>query len=393
MTISLDPPEISKAYAGEVTLRCEPNISQTVEVETLSIIRIMKRDTFDATEKTWVTLTETKNVDIDNAFIQITWPSVVPETFGVYRCDAIGFTTNSDIVLGKSEDLDIGLSALTANSLLDLLLETKNYLQENVVKNSDEISNLDLKLTTLLEKEKDISREIADRFKMSEKTRESVIRSLLFPTSSVHWPGQRYALLQPVSGCPVDFSFYGGHTGYFKLHAVSSSDFNKSSNNSHPHIAGPLYTVSGENQFITLKFCVTNGAFNTGNWPNGNYCILKVGSSYPTGLSAGSIDIRTKSTNNQDNMGGNIPSGKPSQMQFCCKRSSDRSQLMVMPTEHPFYLYRLGGACQEIAGMDVQLEYFEIQTEGSNRASGTFPYHIPQSDGSLRFEICYYSKS
>ncbi|KAK3760611.1 hypothetical protein RRG08_058609 [Elysia crispata] len=390
LNLTLEPKLVSRARSENVRLRCEPASSQTVQLERFSIIRILKQDPSDSTGNTWVSIIQKKNVEVKNAVLEYVWPVATSDTFGVYHCDAIGFTADLSIVSANTPDIVIKMGGVTANDLLDVLLTTKARLQDKVNNNTMEISEINDQLEDLAEQERNRSRVIDDRLATSERARDSVMHRLLFP--EIPWPSGRYALLQPATGCPLDLRFYAGNTGYFTMHGESSQGHSKTFANPETHLAKPVVNTSGSDIFVTLRFCTSNTIANSIPWPKGEYCIHSVDNSCPTGFSRGSIAVDTEDTNNKDAKGGNHPYYAPSDLRFCCIKSGAYSSPMVLPTETPFYLYRYQSPCQVIAGMKVQLDYFEIGVESrSNAASGACPYSIFKTK-SRRFELCYYSK-
>ena len=183
--------------------------------------------------------------------------------------------------------------------------------------------------------------------------------------NGVAWPGGWYALLLHKDGCPSDEVFTGVSDSTLKRRNSTSKMYN--------------------------FFCETSGGFDAGAWPEGSYCINKVfGLPCPAGLNASSVDLSWTDSEYFIMPGVVIP-----RFEFCCKSSGSSDALMVLPTDNPFLLYRLGGKCQEIQGMSYAIEMFSIGNIGSNRSgikTGVAPDVRITSDFDIALHLCVYSK-
>ncbi|GFS24144.1 apextrin [Elysia marginata] len=233
---------------------------------------------------------------------------------------------------------------------------------------------------------------ISARLDEANLTAESIMANFLFPKEEQVWPAGTYGLLRPDTGCPEDLAFYEGDTGYFKFHTESSSLLPDNGHSKNTHLSRPIVSSYSVNTFITLRFCITNGVYNSGAWPDGRYCIHQK-HSCPDGFNTGSVTVNTESWGNLDAYGGNTPSGSPSQMYFCCRINGNPTTPMVLPTRHPFYLYQYDGRCQQVKGMKVTEEYIQLDTEPGSGGNSYHPYLPANSAGDIvRLELCYYTK-
>ncbi|GFO47890.1 Apextrin-like protein 1 [Plakobranchus ocellatus] len=83
-----------------------------------------------------------------------------------------------------------------------------------------------------------------------------------------------------------------------------------------------------------------------------------------------------------------------SALYFCCMSSGSAQTPISLPTRSPFILYRLGGQCQEVAGMSVSLETIHIDTEDSannDLVSGASPDIDISDDNPTTIHLCYYT--
>ncbi|GFS24141.1 MACPF domain-containing protein 2 [Elysia marginata] len=388
--LTLEPKYVTRAHSENVRLRCEPGKTQTVTLERFTMMRILKQDPSDATGTTWLPIAQKNNVEVKDAVLEFVWAVATADTFGVYHCDVIGFTSDASIVTGNTPNIEIKMGGVTANDLLDVLMKSKARLQDKVANNSAEIGELNGQFEYLKEQEQNMSDLIGQRLAASENAMDTVMQRLLFP--KIAWPSGQYALLQPDTGCPMHLNFYAGHTGYFTLHAESTTRNGMTKANPNSHLVKPVVTTSGNDVFVNLKFCVSSSATTGFPWPKGDYCIHSMTGDCPAGFSRGTINVDTENSANKDAMGGNHPASAPYSLKFCCTNTGVYSTPMVLPTESPFYLYRYKSPCQVVAGMRVQVDYFEVGVEANyNSVSGEYPYTILKST-SRRFELCYYSK-
>ena len=189
------------------------------------------------------------------------------------------------------------------------------------------------------------------------------------------WPEGNWILLQPQTGCPLDLAFFGQGHRYFQIHTESSSI--KTNKNYAPDLLGHyVHSTEKGNNFLTLWFCEANGIFNKGDWPKGSYCVNRRFPGFvPFGFEYGSVVIDQEST---DRVVDHTSSAVflNHQLYFACRNDGKPSEPIVLPTASPFILYRVGGRCQEVQGMDVLEEKLVIDTEDSfnqDHASGTLP--------------------
>ena len=223
-------------------------------------------------------------------------------------------------------------------------------------------------------------------------------RSLAFYETELHsltqWPEIFYALLQPKTGCPVDLAFFGGSHKFHTIHteSQSSSDPDDSFSSS---AFSPLTSFTGDKKnFVTIEFCEVTRQFNTAPWPNGSFCINKILSKpCPDGFSSGFVYFDTEDTNGSGYAINNVASSviNPN-LHFCCQKTGSAETPIELPTSSPFLLYRLGGDCQTVQGMNVTSQVLQFNTEdymNGDKMSGTYP-DIDRPGSVIKFYLCYY---
>ena len=466
--ITYRPAHVVKHMTELVTVRCghEDKKIQS-QLQEISRIRMLKK-----TGSGWKLLAELRdnedkprnNVEadvtakisskIEETFIQIVWPLANDETFGIYRCDVIGFDRTSFLSSTEVTDgLDLSEENVTTTDMLDMFIETKDEMHDLEDREDHlevDFQTLDNKLTTITQQVKrqgndlvrlgdnvdtvsqsltkvtndvtnlkdDVSSLKSDTVTVDENTRKieylntnletvkAEVASLSPDTTAAHpktsrfnalmsWPAGMYALLQPKSGCPVDLTFFGGDDRYWQIHTESSSG--SVTRNTHSDILSPLTLSSaGGNNFLTLRFCEANGILNTGSWPSGSYCINRfVGIPCPSGFSEGKVQVDEEDTNSIAESSSRSVYSSGQDIAFCCMSSGDSSTAMTLPTTSPFVLYRRGGQCQQVQGMNVAVETVTIDTEDGVNSDGKTG-QTPDVDfikaGSLvKFYLCYYT--
>ena len=211
------------------------------------------------------------------------------------------------------------------------------------------------------------------------------------------WPGGFYALLQPKTGCPVDLAFFGGAHAFLKLHTQTGKTNDPANKHSSAFSELTAFDADKKN-FLSMQFCEVNKDINPSkSWPEGSYCIHKLQhKDCPLGFDIGMVAIDTEDTNATGDGRSNVADTvRNPWIWFCCKNSGPASTPTKLPTGSPFLLYRYGGECQAIQGMNVSREFLQINTEDTNNGDILRDSHpdIDQPGSSvLKFNLCYYTK-
>ncbi|KAH9489481.1 hypothetical protein Btru_049369 [Bulinus truncatus] len=219
---------------------------------------------------------------------------------------------------------------------------------------------------------------------------------------SLVWPEGQCGLLMPDTGCPSQgFSFIDWRgDGFRQFHTESTSVFNLDDFSEDIHLKRPYKKKNLNNNFILLYFCVNPEDTNSAEgpaWPEGSYCIHKF-LKCPDLFREGSIFFDEENINHESKFNDLLPSGVYShdtELNFCCRRDGDPNTPMYLPTSRPFYLYRYGGKCQQVSGMNVINEYIVFDTENSpeNQDKYTRTYHPDGQLNDVRVELCYYERN
>ncbi|KAH9277864.1 Plasminogen [Echinococcus granulosus] len=210
------------------------------------------------------------------------------------------------------------------------------------------------------------------------------------PNTGVSWPIDNYAIPQPVTGCPPDF------TSTTFIHLQGRNGFHYSQ----PiHLAGDFIAHS---RAVKLSYCHREIETSPSQWnkkhttslPPGHYCVLLVGRRCPAGFTAGSLSVfegLLKPNETEEGvdpatidisdlpMGAEVSTHNAPRIfrdkvekadtglsfdrvtyMFCCRADSPSALIPItgFPNDTgPFYLYRAGETCQEIAGLRATEEY------------------------------------
>ena len=116
----------------------------------------------------------------------------------------------------------------------------------------------------------------------------------------------------------------------------------------------------------------------------------------PSDFEEGSIKWDDKDLFNKNAKKGALPDGnfdKNTKLFFCCRNDAPLASGMVMPTRDRFVLYRYGGRCQKVSGMEVQEDYIEWVNElvnNKDEVSGYYPDDYGQKRRHKLF-YCHYT--
>ena len=204
-----------------------------------------------------------------------------------------------------------------------------------------------------------------------------------------HWPSGGFGLLKPNSGCPLTNLDAKWSEGYKKYH-TESVDLNHDNVTYGHHLAKPALEVSQPGKhFVYMHFCVSNNVNSLDEpWPVGAYCINRVASKCPADFASGFIDFDEEDTEYEGTRHGILPD----MLFFCCRNDGSPDTPVTLPNSMPFYLYRFGGKCQQVTGMQVTPERILFDTENSpNKDWYENEFHPDGKIADVEMELCYYS--
>ncbi|XP_050416955.2 uncharacterized protein LOC126830601 [Patella vulgata] len=214
------------------------------------------------------------------------------------------------------------------------------------------------------------------------------------------WPSGTYGLIKAVSGCPagrVTWHLGSRHQDDYNRHRHMPPQIELKNHN---EWSNPNHIAGSKGQDITLDFCMKGDEKITeydGDWPAGDYCILKYGDC-PKGFQSGSILWDDENKNNHNSKYGTLPDGQygaDTRIDFCCRQDSLPTHEILLPTEKPFILMKYTRECQRIKGMEVREEYIvwtDYPFSNLDKATGAHPF----DDGGSKLHklhFCYYAKS
>ncbi|KAK3598881.1 hypothetical protein CHS0354_036184 [Potamilus streckersoni] len=217
---------------------------------------------------------------------------------------------------------------------------------------------------------------------------------------SMSWPNEPFALLKPLSGCPLGFysdgsvKRYKDYAGYGFLNSTTSPF----------HAAGEFVTGYVREEFCVRDTSVPGNPSNQAKWNQDSvsFCIHKAGGVCPTGFDGGYIQYDDYELAGATNSSGHLPDGvffgsNATKMEFCCKSGSSSYRSLRLPTAQPFIIYPKDSKdCPKVEGMLRSSEsYYFFNTKNSNldTTSGATPYirQIYSNVESYKeINICYY---
>ncbi|GFR84871.1 apextrin-like protein 1 [Elysia marginata] len=460
LQLIVTPALVNRYTAKKMSLRCEHNPSAPSKLVEIFVMRILKLSTsgWDLVaeqQKLLTSPTVTRNVtasaniggDISEVFLQVTWDTIGPDCFGVFKCNVVGFDSDGDAVTEKSSTIEvqefknfihhlIGLSMDTQEKMIDMenftdteisrlnsgLQRLSKFVKTNHSALDSRLENLEHRIT---QKELSMDTEMSqmqteikdnnvsvaslkteiitiknDKIRtiesgqLSTETRVAELETLL---RSFHWPSGHYALLKPKTGCPIDLLPHHGTETYLKLHTQSQSSSDPSNSHS-PAFPRDTKSTSGSNNFVTLQFCEVTKQIqsNTIRWPQGSFCINKLQSkSCPGGFTDGHVHFDTEDAGDYSEGTQTVANSNSNPyLYFCCQDSGSANTPIQLPTQSPFFLYRYGGVCQAVQGMSVSSEYIQINTEDSgnyDKLSNIHPDVYQPGSSVIKLKLCHYT--
>lgn len=201
---------------------------------------------------------------------------------------------------------------------------------------------------------------------------------------TVQWPRGSFTLLKPKVGCP-----YGWYQGWRKQDNEDYVNRNWISSGHH------FYGTFGND--FEFWYCTKDDHRipTYGNWPKGNYCILRSSSSCPSGFYHGYLKWDDEDVANTNDYGGVLPSGifdKDTKINYCCRSDGRASTPIELPTDHPFYLLRHTEPCQRVKGMYYINEIVSFDDEDVstiNKRGGWYPF-VGDDRDNHKLYYCYY---
>ena len=212
------------------------------------------------------------------------------------------------------------------------------------------------------------------------------IGQVVITPTAAEWPGGQYSLIQAASGCPTGMS-----SGW---RFQDNEDSNNANSWSPSNIASFINIDVGRN--FKTYYCTKTSTAGTTSWPSGTYCIARYGSSCPSSFSSGSMYWDDEDSGNINSVSHPVPSGSygsNTQINFCCRSDGNYNTPITLPSTQAFALYRYGGQCQRVSGMNSPTELFihfdDEDSNNVNSCSGSRPDGPCGRNHELTF--CYYS--
>eukprot|EP00794_Sanderia_malayensis_P011023 gene11022-12187_t len=228
--------------------------------------------------------------------------------------------------------------------------------------------------------------------------------------NEIIWPNGDYSLPKPQSGCPSPLHVSWLH-GY-RLQNYNLSDVAQSTSN---HLQNNVSTTYYVEEFCTVFRKRGQTYPEGGQFPEGQYCVYRVGDACPQGFQSGSLkffedsSIGNKSWSHANGatpgMSYNYNESDTNccytEMHYCCRNDST-SSCLELPAGMPFYLLPMTNQCSNTTDASVSMEYFELPLGNGEKVlseitSGLHPFITLSvvEDGAvkksfIRYHLCYY---
>ena len=204
----------------------------------------------------------------------------------------------------------------------------------------------------------------------------------------LEWPYGTYSLIQSASGCPSGWSSGWRHQ--------DNEDSNNANSWSPSNLNSYAKIELGRN--IKTHYCTKIFSSNTGfTWPSGTYCIARYGNTCPSGFSTGYREWDDEDSRNANGYSGILPDGtygRNTLIQYCCRTDGNPSNHIILPTNTPFVLYRYGGVCQKVRGMNnptyLSIHFDDEDSRNANSCQGSYPDGACGRNHDVNF--CYYNQ-
>ncbi|KAK3796925.1 hypothetical protein RRG08_032230 [Elysia crispata] len=323
-------------------------ISLGSQLDALAVLRLMKNDRDEVTEK----LAE------------------ITEKAERYQED-----------LQKSVDEDLA-------SLKGELINLESELNETLINQDNQFGQLKEEIVRILEKSN--QENVAKLEELDKRMQKSLDRGFL-----LLWPRGTYALPKPTTGCPSSAGV-AWEKGWRKQH-TESVDRNKDQVSEGNHLAAPVRLIDpNQNNYVYQRFCVKTDSVSPGpTWPTGTYCISKRGQC-PAFFKEGSIKWDEHTSGGLSASHGVLPDGQYSMSNttivYCCRDDGPADEPIYLPRAQPFYLYRHGGQCQQVDGMSVSEETIRFDTQKINNGDAATGKHPDVLLNNVVIYLCYYEQ-
>ncbi|XP_067650301.1 uncharacterized protein [Haliotis asinina] len=201
------------------------------------------------------------------------------------------------------------------------------------------------------------------------------------------WPSE-VSYLAPKEGCPPSGFKVGTRFAYSHGGITYSS----------PNTLAGLQSTGA----LQLDFCTNTGNTYSGKWTPGSFCFYNPGIVCPNyGFSDAVYQVNEVSSQSLGQCQNPISTcglpagdfGQDAIYQFCCRDDRFPGDKLSLPNDFPFTLMKAQNRdCEQVAGMNVQSEYFTFVQEGPSEFNfgDILPSITESSDNSLKFEYCRY---
>ncbi|XP_050396408.2 uncharacterized protein LOC126814967 isoform X2 [Patella vulgata] len=219
-------------------------------------------------------------------------------------------------------------------------------------------------------------------------------RTVLQAKATVEFPKGHYTILMAKEGCPHHLFQTG------RLTHRGEGD-NSVGHGGPQGLAGDFSTNS-----FTYRFCTSDNQYkHGGDWPKGNYCILRRGGTCPLGFISGGGHIQFGDTDWNPAYGsryyGTLPDGvydDNTKLEFCCREDGAIIEPIDLPAVAPLvlFLYKQNifdpPSCQAVKGMQYRQEHITFDNEdgGIFEISGTTPYTVTNANERISMYYCVY---
>ncbi|GFS03889.1 apextrin-like protein [Elysia marginata] len=143
LQLTVTPAMVNRYSAKQMSLRCEHNPSISTKLAKVFIIRILRQTTSgwdflaeqrdnEVSPKVSGNVAASGNVqgDISDVFLQVSWDTLGPDCFGVFKCNMVGFDANDDAVTERSSKLEIDEFKNFIHHLIGLSMDTQERMLE-----------------------------------------------------------------------------------------------------------------------------------------------------------------------------------------------------------------------------------------------------------------------
>lgn len=404
--LQISPSFIETESTKNVVLTCQPG-GQT-DIESLRIMRILKQDqppnwhvVAEVEENKGEVTSNDKNVVAtgrvgapSDSFLTLTWSVASADTLGRYRCDVIGFKLNQDIVTEKTPEVSIKERNTTIEELFTFVKEEDAQIDRQLAWMAYNINLTGYNVAYLRTSVNQLSLTVQDLV-LTVQDLVSAVRATINTHVVRLWPEGSYGVMATSRGCPSNIGV-SWITGY-RRHHTESSDANHDQVSPINHLLQPVIEREGSQNFFYQRFCIASASSSNSSWPNGTYCINEYGNNCPQGFESGDIHIDDEDTNSSSSVSGALPAGSYNisgcKIFYCCRADGPTNTSIDLPQDKPFYLYRYGGQCQQVSGMNVTEEFILLDTENirNNDSYESLVHPDGHAKNDTRLELCYYS--